>query len=1203
MRGINWKKWLSGFMGAVVIAANMPMVSYATEAAEVSDLINAVAKPDEMTNDGEDEVVTGQKGSLSEDFAWETLVPQTPAEGNVMVGFSGAYYVETAETILARINAIRLEACKEGVKDPNTGKTLTEADYKPLKWSSDLEAISRLRAAEATIKMAHERPNGERCFSIVTTNNEQSWAENLAWNNTGLMQGIEQFYEEKADWVNNNTSAVTGHYESMISTRYNYVAMGCFRLSSGGWYGIAQEFSFNETLDEQQDMSKGECVQSIEVPISKVKSVKIGDAETLDLQAGTTSNPVLNSVVSFEDYYGDAKNYNTVIQSGATWSSSDTSVATVDEKGCITALKSGTTTIQASVGSLSDTITVKVAGEAVIYHLDTDAVVTLTQQEFAYNGKAQEPAVTVKVGDTELSKDKDYTVTYVNNQNVGTATVTVSGLGCYQGSKSVEFRIVPAKLTITAKDVRIRVGETLPAFTYKISGLAAGEKLVTEPTFSCSVTDLSKAGEYEIVPGGATASANYDSNITYVSGKLIVSEETLSIREIEDVYYTGKACKPTVQLYDEGLALKVNKDYKVTYFNNINANSKQKTGNGMGVSFDKNLPYVQIVGNGNYSGTLIQMNFNILPVMIGEGDSNAAKGFTVKTNSQLVVNANKAMNPFVSVKGPKAMKKNVDYTIRLSVLEACDAKGVSVAEGTVFGDGMIPAGYSGAFLLEIMGKGNYCGSICTEIYVADKNHLIKNATVKIGKNLKKQSYSEQGVTLAPGYYDSASGKYYAVEGGNVTNREVSADDVFTVSFGETGLIYQKDFTVRYKNNDCAGKATIIIEGVNNYVGTKAVPFQIVGESFSAKTVQIQGLENKTYTGDAVVQNQLRLTCNGKVLEQGKHYTVSYKNNIKKGTATITFTAISKSGYQGKFSKTFKILAADLNYMIQSAGMKQIAVEYTKAGATPWKQVSLTHPTGGELVYNKDYTVSYRNNKLVAKATDSVAPAMIIKGKGNYTGSIEVPFTITQGDLSNANITKTSAFVQFQAGKAANTEYRPQVTVMDGKNRLSQGTDYAITYINNTQEKCALYLENFKKGTATEAERPKAIITAVEGSCYKLTAPVEIPLIIYETKLSSKNIHVVVDEASYTGSQVTPEVSVYFHEDSKVVAQARNLTDEKLILALGLRKLDGDTDYFLTYGANVTAGKNKGSVKVSGAGPLYGGNVTVKFTINGKKIVW
>ena len=64
-----------------------------------------------------------------------------------------------------------------------------------------------------------------------------------------------------------------------------------------------------------------------------------------------------------------------------------------------------------------------------------------------------------------------------------------------------------------------------------------------------------------------------------------------------------------------------------------------------------------------------------------------------------------------------------------------------------------------------------------------------------------------------------------------------------------------------------------------------------------------------------------------------------------------------------------------------------------------------------------------------------------------------------------------------------------------------------------------------------------------------------------------------------------------------------MTDEEAILALGLEKLTKDTDYTVSFGKNITAGKNKGSVTISGKSPAYGGSVTVKFSINSKKIVW
>ena len=69
----------------------------------------------------------------------------------------------------------------------------------------------------------------------------------------------------------------------------------------------------------------------------------------------------------------------------------------------------------------------------------------------SYTGKAINPSVTVKDGSKKLVKGTDYTVTYKNNKNIGTATVTIKGKGDYTGSKTIEFKIVPAKTVLKAK--------------------------------------------------------------------------------------------------------------------------------------------------------------------------------------------------------------------------------------------------------------------------------------------------------------------------------------------------------------------------------------------------------------------------------------------------------------------------------------------------------------------------------------------------------------------------------------------------------------------------------------------------------------------------------------------------------------------------------------------------------------------------------
>ena len=70
-----------------------------------------------------------------------------------------------------------------------------------------------------------------------------------------------------------------------------------------------------------------------------------------------------------------------------------------------------------------------------------------------YNGSRQTPKMTVTLHTKVLTEKSDYTVTYQNNVNAGTATVTVTGEGIYSGSASTLFTIHPRK--VDAEDLKI----------------------------------------------------------------------------------------------------------------------------------------------------------------------------------------------------------------------------------------------------------------------------------------------------------------------------------------------------------------------------------------------------------------------------------------------------------------------------------------------------------------------------------------------------------------------------------------------------------------------------------------------------------------------------------------------------------------------------------------------------------------------------
>ena len=65
-----------------------------------------------------------------------------------------------------------------------------------------------------------------------------------------------------------------------------------------------------------------------------------------------------------------------------------------------------------------------------------------------YTGKTIKPKLTIKDGIKVLDEDIDYILSYSNNKEVGTATITIKGIGRYCGTKNVTFKIVPNDINL-----------------------------------------------------------------------------------------------------------------------------------------------------------------------------------------------------------------------------------------------------------------------------------------------------------------------------------------------------------------------------------------------------------------------------------------------------------------------------------------------------------------------------------------------------------------------------------------------------------------------------------------------------------------------------------------------------------------------------------------------------------------------------------
>lgn len=75
-------------------------------------------------------------------------------------------------------------------------------------------------------------------------------------------------------------------------------------------------------------------------------------------------------------------------------------------------------------------------------------------------------------------------------------------------------------------------------------------------------------------------------------------------------------------------------------------------------------------------------------------------------------------------------------------------------------------------------------------------------------------------------------------------------------------------------------------------------------TYNIKKAKVSGIKTKTYTGKRCTQSPV-LRLDGVKLKRGRDYTVSYKNNVKIGTATIIFKG--KGRYVGTLKKKYKIV--------------------------------------------------------------------------------------------------------------------------------------------------------------------------------------------------------------------------------------------------------------------------------------------------------
>ena len=314
----------------------------------------------------------------------------------------------------------------------------------------------------------------------------------------------------------------------------------------------------------------------------------------------------------------------------------------------------------------------------------------------------------------------------------------------------------------------------------------------------------------------------------------------------------------------------------------------------------------------------------------------------------------------------------------------------------------------------VKGKGNYAGTK-KETFTIDKLTLTKDH-LKIAANYPKNIKYTPIVT-------------------NDSNNILKAGRDYTLTYqNSNGEPLKKQPTTE-------GTYQIQIQGIGSCAGDFKYSYSI-SESGGATAINKGTAKIDSFTyGNG--EPKVSLTVNDNTLISGTDYIVNFVNVGKKGTATATFIGIGN--YTGTLKKNFKVQAAPIEE--NDISVPQTAA-YAKGGAKPNVTVTVN---GRSLVMNTDYTVLYKNNKKVGNIAK-----VVIKGKGNYSGSVTKMFSIEQQSLRAENI---KIYVSdAQAGK------NPAVTVYDANGKkLAVKSDYR---------------------TEIDKEKRKVTITAGKNGLYK-----------------------------------------------------------------------------------------------------------------------
>ncbi len=600
---------------------------------------------------------------------------------------------------------------------------------------------------------------------------------------------------------------------------------------------------------------------------------------------------------------------------------------------------------------------------------DTNGIVVTKPADSKYDGKVHENKPTVEDNKTNktLVEGTDYTLAYKGDTtNVGIVTVTITGIGNYEGTVDTSYEITPRKVTMTSgSDSKTYDGTALVKHDVAVSedGFADGEGATY--SYTGAQTDAgSSENTFTYALNEGTLASNYE--ITTANGTLTVEAVKTEVK----VEITGHTDTVT---YD-GQVHSVS-GYDVTNISN-------KLYSDTAISFTGTAEVSRMVAGTSYMGlTAAQFsntsaNFTNVTFVVHDG------WLKIDPKSIIPDGPNTPDEKKTGIEVTKPADSKYDGNVHENKPEVKDTKtGATLVEGTDYtlsykGD----TTNAGTVTVTITGVGNYTGSHNVEYQITKRNVTLTSATDS--KVYDKTPLTNSNVTVGGDGFAKLEGASYHVTGSQTNVGD--SDNEFTYKLNDDTKASNYNIEVKFGKlyiTTQDGKVIVVITGhkaTYDYDGTEKT---VNGYDVSITEGSTYAEADFTFNGNAEVKATAANTY-----PMGLKVSDFTNNNTNYSSVTFVVT-------DGSLVINPKSIIPDGP---NTPDEKKTGIEVTDPDDSIYDGLSHVNPltvtdtkTGATLVKDTDYTLSYSEDVINVGTVD-----VTVNGIGNYTGEFKKSYKIT-----------------------------------------------------------------------------------------------------------------------------------------------------------------------------------------------------------------